>query len=167
MTRLQADAFCGSPESAYHRVSKIIPWVIFGITAVLLAALWRTIPAEIPTHYDYAGNVTDSGPKGTLLVLLGLFALMNLLMLVIWRFPRSWNLGVRVTPENRVRVYRLARDMMGDTSIAVAVIFGVMTISTALCMDVGATPLAVGVIALIAIPLLRFYGRVFLMRKGF
>ena len=83
MTRAQADAFCGSPETVYHRVSRIIPWVIFGITGLLLAALWRTIPAEIPTHYDFSGNVTSSGSKWTLLVLLGLFALMNLLMLII------------------------------------------------------------------------------------
>ena len=166
MTRAQADAFCGSAETIYHRVAKIIPWVFFAITGVCLAALWRTIPEQIPTHYDLSGNVTDIEPKGTLIVLLAMFALINLLMLVTWRFPKSWNLAVRVTPENRVRVYRLARDMMADTSIGVAVLFCAMILVTALGIEMSGPLLIPGVLVPIAVPLLRFYIRILLMRRG-
>ena len=44
------------------------------------------------------------------------------------RFPKSWNTGVRVTVLNRVRVYRLVRDLMADLRLSMAVAFAGFTV---------------------------------------
>ena len=77
---------------------------------LLLVVLWPQIPADIPGHYDAAGNVTRYDPKGSLWGLVGVNAGLYALLSVINFFPRVWNLPG--DPEDRPRQFLLARTVV-------------------------------------------------------
>lgn len=57
----------------YRSISyRIATWVIHlgvWLPVILLFAFWKTIPAQIPTHYNGAGEIDSWGGKGTLFML--------------------------------------------------------------------------------------------------
>ena len=123
-SRAQADAFCGGPPSLYQRIAGILaPVLLLGSIAYILI-VWHKLPQQIPTHYNAAGEIDGTGGRGTLLILPIVGLVMDLSIALVGRFPKSWNTGKRVTVLNRVRVYRLVRDLMADLRLAMALMFG-------------------------------------------
>ncbi len=67
------------------------------------------IPQKIPTHYGVGGQPDARGDKSSCVVLLVIGGVMWLMMWGIEQVPMIWNTGVKVTEENRVRVYRILK----------------------------------------------------------
>ena len=90
---------------------------------LLLTFLWPQIPAEVPGHYDAAGNVTRYDPKSSLWGLVtvnaGLYAFLSMVNL----FPQAWNLP---GTEDRPRQLRLARTFMRGLKAFVMWLFTVI-----------------------------------------
>jgi hypothetical protein len=53
-------------------------------------------------------------------------------MTVLEFFPQAWNTGVTIKPENRDRVYRVLKNMIGTMKLLLTAIFSFMTINSAL-----------------------------------
>ena len=122
-SRAQVDAVCGGPPSLYQRIAGILaPVLLLGSIAYILI-LWHKLPEQIPTHYNFAGEIDGYGGRGTLLLMPIIGLVMDLSLALVCRFPQSWNTGVRVTVLNRTRVYRLVRDLMADLRLSMAVLF--------------------------------------------
>lgn len=60
--------------------------------------------------------------------------ILYVFMTVVEQFPQVWNTGVRVTVENRVRVYRILKNMLGTIKIIIIAVFSYMTVTTSLAM---------------------------------
>ena len=58
---------------------------LLAVTMVRLGLNYGSLPAEIPTHFDFEGKVDGSDGKGSLLILAGVDVACTLLMLV-WPF---------------------------------------------------------------------------------
>ena len=71
---------------------------------------WTQIPADVPGHYDAAGNVTRYDSKVSLWGLVGVSAGMYGLMSIINFFPKVWNLPGDAA--NRPHQFRLARTLV-------------------------------------------------------
>ena len=122
-SRAQVDAFCGSPTTRYQRIAGILaPLILLG-TIVYILIIWQKLPEQIPTHYNFAGEIDGYGGRGSLLLMPVIGLVTDLTVAICGRFPKSWNTGVRVTVLNRVRVYRLVRDLMADLRLSMAVAF--------------------------------------------
>ena len=122
-SRAQVDAFCGSPTTRYQRIAGILaPLILLG-SIVYILIVWRTLPEQIPTHYNFSGEIDGYGGRGSLLLMPVIGLVTDLTVAICGRFPKSWNTGVRVTVLNRVRVYRLIRDLMADLRLSMAVAF--------------------------------------------
>ena len=74
-------------------------------TVIYLIAAWGSLPDLIPGHFGGDGQITRYDSKGTLIIPLVIAWLLYLGFLVIERVPQIWNTGVRVTEENKYRVY--------------------------------------------------------------
>ena len=123
-SRAQVDAFCGSPTTRYQRIAGILaPLILLG-SIVYILIIWQKLPEQIPTHYNFAGEIDGYGGRGSLLLMPVIGLVTDLTVAICGRFPKSWNTGARVTVLNRVRVYRLVRDLMSDLRLACAVMFG-------------------------------------------
>lgn len=101
-------------------------------TAVFLAVCWRYIPEEVPMHFNAAGEIDRWGSKAELLVLPVISWLMYGLLTVVEQFPGAWNTGVKVTEENRERVYALLSHMLSTLKLLTIAMFTWITVWCAL-----------------------------------
>lgn len=104
--------------------------MLLGITVYLIIS-WSSIPDKIPGHYNAAGEVDRWGDKSELLFLPVLGWLLYIGITLLERFPQVWNTGVTVTVENKERVYRILKNMIGTLKIMTVAIFTSLTINTA------------------------------------
>lgn len=103
--------------------------MLIGIT-VFLIVKWTSIPSVVISHYDFAGNADGFGKKSSVLVPPITAWILYVLMTVISCFPGVWNTGVKVTDENRERVYSVILNMLNIIKTIIVFIFCYMT----LCM---------------------------------
>ena len=88
---------------------------------------WNQIPAEVPGHYNFAGEVDSMTGKGSLIFLIVLNWVMYLGMSVLEHFPQAWTTGVKITARNRTRVYRILYHMLVCLKFSVVLIFSFIT----------------------------------------
>lgn len=117
----------------------IVDWIMEAISLLLLigASLylligWDSFPEKLPGHYNFAGEVDRWGDKKELIFLAAVAWVLYLLILTVERFPRIWNTGVQVTPQNRVRVYRTLKYMLGTMKLLINGIFTFLIVYTPL-----------------------------------
>ncbi len=123
-SRAEVDAFCGSPTTRWQRVLGILsPALLLG-TVVYILIRWPHLPEQIPLHYNIAGEIDGYGGRGMLLLMPVIGLVSDAVVALAGRFPKSWNTGTKITLFNRVRVYRLVRDLMAELRLAMALFFG-------------------------------------------
>ena len=103
---------------------------LFGVAAYLILA-WRTLPDQVPTHFNAAGEIDSMGGKNSLLLLPIVSWLLYGLMTLVERFPQVWNTGVFVTENNRDAVYRLLKNMMAMIKMFIMILFASLTLLSA------------------------------------
>ena len=123
-TRAEVDAFCGSPTTRWQRILGILSPVVLLGAIVFVLIRFPSLPEQIPTHYNMAGEIDGYGGRGTLLLMPVIGLVSDAVVALAGRFPKSWNTGTKITLFNRVRVYRLLRDLMAELRLAMALFFG-------------------------------------------
>ena len=123
MKRDQIDAFCGSRETLYQRIAFFAAPAILLAGIVVVAVRYTSLPAEIPSHYNFYGEIDGYGSRGTLWIMPIIGILCDALMLAVSFFPQTWNVGTSVTVFNRALVYRRVRDLIADMRLSMAVMF--------------------------------------------
>ena len=103
--------------------------MLIGI-CVYLFVKWDGLPDQIPAHYNLKGEVNRWGSKGELLFLPIIGWVLYIGMTVVEAFPQIWNVGVTITDENRERVYRLLKTMLGVTKLLMVVLFTLIEINS-------------------------------------
>ncbi len=98
---------------------------------VYLLVTWSSIPAKIPMHYNFAGEIDRWGGKGEIIILVVIPWLLYFPITLIERFPQIWNTGVEVTEKNRVQVYRTLKYMVKTLKFSIALIFAYLILITA------------------------------------
>lgn len=127
--RARIEAVCGSRTTAYQWIGDVLPWALFLGLVIYLAVEWQSLPDKIPVNYDLQGNITRWGGKGNLLVYPIIMLASNLIMWVVGWFPQNWNTGIKITVLNRVRAFRLVRDLLAGIQILIAVMFFLNTLT--------------------------------------
>ena len=104
-SRAQVDAFCGSPTTRYQRIAGILaPLILLG-TIVYILIIWHTLPEQIPTHYNFAGEIDGYGGRGSLL-LMPIIGLAYCFCWPLWARCADRNVGSCVPgePDSLVRL---------------------------------------------------------------
>ena len=105
--------------------------LVFG-TILYLIVMWKSIPDTIPAHYNAAGEVNRWGGKSELLMLPIIGGILYFFITLIQQYPQAWNTGVTVTEENRERVYRILRNLIGTTKLMMLLVFSSLTVLSSL-----------------------------------
>jgi len=108
--------------------------LLLGVGIYLLAA-WGSIPDEIPAHYGASGEVTRLDGKGFLWLMPSLALALFVGFLAIERFPKLWNTGVRVTEENKFRVYGTIKSLLSSTKLIIVAAFVFITVTSSLSLS--------------------------------
>ena len=148
----------------YFWISIILPLAILLGTAVFLALCWKDLPAKIPSNVSLSGEVTGWSGKGMLWIFPGLGILTEIIMTAVGFFPQTWNPGVKITPANRDRVYRLMGELLGDLRIGFAVLFCAITVWIVRLTSGPGWLFTLLIIVSIVVPMLRYFLRLYVFK---
>ncbi len=148
-------------EIFYFAMNIIGALALLGSTLFIII-MWSQLPDQIPTHYNFAGEADGYGGKGSLIFLLAIAWFVFILITVLMKFPNTWNMPVKVTAENRARLYGISRGMLETIKLLTALVFACTFVNAAI-----ATPMPQFImVALIAAILLSVIMGIFLMYKN-
>lgn len=143
-----------------YRILNILCLVIMVGSLVWLILYWKKIPDEIPTHFNVYGEADNFGSKKSIIIL-PIFAWMIYGMIfLIECFPGAWNTGVKVTPENSVRVYGILKGMIVILKLFVVLTFTLLMVFSAISkgLPIWLLPVElVGIFGTIIVSLIRLY----------
>ena len=122
------------PKKNYYIIVEICCLICLIGTLLFLIINWNSIPDEVPGHYNAVGEIDGVTGKYSLIILLMINWVMYIGMSVIERFPQIWNTGVKVTEENKYRVYCILKDMLKMTKLIIVILFTYLTINSARAM---------------------------------
>ncbi|MGE5422668.1 MAG: DUF1648 domain-containing protein [Ignavibacteriales bacterium] len=91
--------------------------ITLGIIAVIICfgiamQSWPELPDSIPQHFNAAGQVDGWGDKYSLLTLPVLGLLLFALIIILGRFPHTYNYPVKITKENAPIQYQMGRTLL-------------------------------------------------------
>ena len=143
----------GRPESVYQLVLNVLAPLLQLAVLLWLAFSYRSIPENVPTHYNFAGEIDGWGGKGALWLMPIIGIVTDLTLWAVEQFPQSWNLGpVPATPY----VMHCARDLLAETRLAISVLFASISAVTILHPSHYPGWLLGAATALCILPLIRF-----------
>ena len=130
------------------RVMNVLSLLLLAGVTVWLCLIWGEIPSQVPLHYNAAGQIDRWGGKGTLIALAAIAWVMYGLLTLAERFPGAWNTGVKITEENRERVYALLSHLLSALKGILCAMFVWILAAAALCqpLSVWFLPLALGAV---------------------
>lgn len=109
------------------------------LTLLALAFTWfitlsaltgpNRLPDKIPTHFNAAGEPNAWGTSTGLYLLPALATGICLLLAVVGLNPSSFRYPIRITPENRGRLYALGAQTMAFLTVETALLFAVLQYS--------------------------------------
>ena len=90
-----------------HRIAVIVSFIILLVSLILAIVLAATTKGEIPTHFDFFGEIDSYGSPWTAVLLPAIMLLTNLGSLAIITFVpiSSWNMPAKITDANRPFVF--------------------------------------------------------------
>lgn len=107
--------------------------VVIGGTVGVVYYYWSSLPEQVTIHFDIYGTPDRQGPKSTLLFLCATSVLNCLLMLVLARFPHTFNYLKPITEKNAASQYLLARKFIFVMNLEVT---GIMFFAIWSCIQV-------------------------------
>lgn len=100
--------------------------------SAFVAFRWRTLPEQLPTHYNAAGVADSFGGRGSLLVLLAVAWASVLLMVPLLLIPGLWEKA-----QGSQRGIRATRGMTAWLTLVLSLMFGYIILCTAQCRALG------------------------------
>ena len=116
-------------EILYLIMTAIGGLILLG-TTVYTCIMWQQAPDQIPLHFDFSGNVTDYGGKGSMILLLAIAWIAFIGMTILVKFPKTWNMPVKVTAENAERLYSITRGMLEVLKFVMVLLMASIVITT-------------------------------------
>lgn len=111
--------------------------VIFLVTAVWIAAMWKFLPEKIPSHFNGLGDADAWSGRGILIFDLSMQGILYLMMTATEKMQGIWNVPQKKTEEQQAQVYEYAGKMIAVLKLAVVLIFGYITICSGLGRELG------------------------------
>ena len=120
------------PSTRYHRAVNLLCIAAMAAVFLYLIINWDHIPDQIPGHYNGAGEIDRWGNKSELWFTPILSVLMYLGISLCERTPGIWNTGVEVTRENKVRIFRIIKNMIVTMKLVMVLTFVFLSFYSAL-----------------------------------
>ena len=143
-------------------ILSILCVVILVASSVYIAAHWNSIPDEVPTHYNAAGEIDGYGGKGSILFLV-LFGWGIYVSMVFFAVIIRWQLGHEKLPL-KIAEGMLAEDVLHQLNLICCANFSYLAVQSARLQRAGAWYLPLAIIATM-IPMAIFFVRCIRMRR--
>ena len=123
------------------------------VPVIYIIVTWPSIPDQIPTHFNAAGEADAWNNKSSVIILIVVEVALFILMFWTLMFPRMWNMPVKLTENNTPGAYRHTRSMLCWIMLGINVMFSYLNIQSCRGASLGALflPISLGATAVILI----------------
>ncbi len=114
-------------------VDKLMEFVGAGALLLFLgysAYHFVSLPAEVPIHFNAAGEPDRYGHKGVFLILPGIAGLLHVGLTVLSKYPHIFNYPVSITEENAIRQYGFAVRLLRFLKLVIVIVFALIAFTT-------------------------------------
>lgn len=120
----------------FYRILTVITGLLLLASTIFVIVSWSNIPDSIPTHFNFAGEADAYGGKGALVGMMVIAWVMFIGMTVLMKFPNTWNMPVKVTAENKNRLYAITRAMLEIIKVLTTLLFIILFVSIAIAASI-------------------------------
>ena len=126
------------PRNLFDWITDLVCILVLLGTFGFIGSKYSSLPDQVPTHYDFAGNITSYGGKASVWIMPVVALILGyLLMVLLEQFPQAWNTGIRsYDKKSRASVYRAVKDLMNHIKLANTIFMCAMGIYTCLIKNV-------------------------------
>lgn len=104
----------------------LFDWIADGLCVLILIGTfgyiglnYSSLPDQVPTGYDFSGNIRDYGDKITIWIMPAIALFLGFILIVVLeQFPQAWNTGIKKNTRNLPAVYRASKDLMNYIKLA-------------------------------------------------
>jgi len=114
------------PKSNSERIWDFIGYLCYFGSIIILLYVWRTLPEEVPAHYNAAGEVDRWGTKGELFILPVVGVFLALIMTVLEKFPEAHNYPKRLNESNAEQFYLNSRKLVNQIKNICLILFSLI-----------------------------------------
>lgn len=127
--------------------------LILIIPIFYIIIMWSSIPSQIPSHFDAAGQADAWNSKTSIIVLIVIQIILFIIMTLSLMMPKAWNFPVKLTENNAPAAYRMTRSMLCWMTLIINLLFSYIDVQSIRCAALGVwfLPVTLGVIAAIII----------------
>ncbi|MFZ7946986.1 MULTISPECIES: DUF1648 domain-containing protein [Bacillaceae] len=118
------------PKSKSEWIWDFIGYLCFLGSIIVLLFVWKTLPEEVPGHYNAAGEVDRWGSKWELLILLFVGLFIAILMAVLEKFPEVHNYPKRFNESNAEQFYLHSRRLVNQLKNICLILFSLILIES-------------------------------------
>lgn len=117
------------------KIIETMGWI--GLISVWIFTLlnYSKLPAQIPIHYNLAGEADSFGSKWYIILLPIVATILFLGMTVLNKYPHRFSYPAIITPHNAVSQYTNATRMIRFLKVSIVLIFGLITYETLKYVD--------------------------------
>jgi len=124
----------GRPVADYKRgpvttILRVLGPAIALIGVIIIIISYVGLPAVVPTHFGLAGEADNVGPRWSVLVLAGVWIVLQTGFALLAAHPRAFNYPAPITTVNAQRLYREGERMIVWLGVTLAVTFVGLTLS--------------------------------------
>jgi len=94
--------------------------VFLWISAIIM---FNHLPAVIPTHFNFSGEVDSFGSKYTIFLLPLLGTILFIVLSILCKHPEKFNYLVKITPANAQKQYGLATRLVRWLNVSQLIVF--------------------------------------------
>lgn len=114
------------PKTPFELFFDGVTIVLLALGIVYLISVWSMLPAEVPAHYNAAGEVDRWGSKWEIIIMPIIACIMWIGMTILEKYPHVYNY-TKLTKENVRAQYVNARQMLNVIKNIITLIFVYVT----------------------------------------
>lgn len=118
------------PKTKGEWVWNIIGFILYFGSIILLTGVWSQLPAEVPAHYNAAGEIDRWGSKWELVILPGIGTFILILMTFLEKHPEWHNYPARLNESNAKQFYLYSRKMLNQMKNICLGIFAILLLES-------------------------------------
>ncbi|WP_270325055.1 DUF1648 domain-containing protein [[Eubacterium] hominis] len=84
----------------FKKMIGICGWLVYIGFYVYVLYIWKDIPEQIGSHFNFQGEIDKFGPRSSLYIILIVIAFLYMMMLAVERFSCSWHSTLERQKEN-------------------------------------------------------------------
>jgi len=118
-------------ETHTDKMLEIAAWVLLIVLVSFTIYAYGQMPDSVPVHFNIKGDPDRYGDKSTIFILGGVAVGLVALFMFLLKSPGNYskyNYPIKVTPENKAKVYALSARLMRVIMVNILILFLFITV---------------------------------------